>query len=98
MRRDGGDIQRERDAAFSHLIDSADRRTLARLIRDVRSEKGLSQSELATKLHVFQSVISKIELAERDVSALEVRAICESLDQRVDEFFLRLDKLLSNVC
>jgi transcriptional regulator with XRE-family HTH domain len=77
---------RERDPAFGHLVSRAEKKQLALLLRRVREEAGITQGELAAELGVFQSVVSKIEAGDRDVEALELRAICTGLGTTLEAF------------
>ena len=59
-----------------------DKRTLRRewtllqkLLRDIRREAGLSQQQLAARLGVSQSFVSKYEAGERRLDVLELRHI-----------------------
>jgi transcriptional regulator with XRE-family HTH domain len=88
---------RERESTFGHLVPRAHKRALAALLRAAREEAGLGQGELAARLGVVQSALSKIEAGERDVEALELRAICLALGTTLDSFARRLESALGEV-
>jgi transcriptional regulator with XRE-family HTH domain len=54
--------------------------TLAHLLRDLRRQAGLRQIELAARLGLPQSFISKYESGERSLDLFELRKICAALD------------------
>src|SRR5688572_27833710 len=85
---------REREPAFAHLIPGGSRKRLAALVRQAREEAELSQGDLAARLGVFQSVLSKIEAGEREVTALELWAICRALGVPPADFMRRLEEAL----
>ena len=65
---------------------------LRTLLREVRAEAGLTQAELADKLGVPQSVVSKYESGERRLDILELREICRGLDLSLLDFVRQLEK------
>ena len=87
--------QREREGAFGHLISRAERVRLGRLLREVRSERGLRQVDLARRLGVPQAVVSKMETGHRVIGVLELRAICATIGVPVEAFVQRLDDVLA---
>ncbi len=64
---------------------------LRRLLRTIRRERGVTQVQLAERLAVPQSVISKIENGERQVDFVEVEALCEALGTSLRSFCRRWD-------
>lgn len=48
---------------------------MGRTIRLLREEKGLTQEELAEKLHVTQSFISKVESKNQNITVNQVREL-----------------------
>ena len=68
--------------------------TLLGLLKEIRIEAGLRQVDLAEKLHVPQSMISKYEVGERRVDLLELRDICAALGISLIEFVRELEKRL----
>lgn len=50
------------------------------LLREARESGGLTQADVALKLGVTQSFVSKCERGERRLDIIEVRAWCQALD------------------
>jgi transcriptional regulator with XRE-family HTH domain len=67
---------------------------LARLLRQVRLSAGLRQSDLAARLAVPQSFVSKYETAERRLDVLELRLVCLALGVDIRQFIVRLEAAL----
>jgi transcriptional regulator with XRE-family HTH domain len=55
----------------------------------VRLEKGLTQSELATRLEVTQSRVSKVEQGERRLDLVELQEWCSALGISLVSFVRR---------
>lgn len=60
-------------------ISTEDHARLASLLRQLRQEAGLHQEELADRLGVNQSFVSKYELGERRLDLVQLKQICEAL-------------------
>ena len=60
-------------------IFSAEQEKLQSLLRQVRLEAGLRQSELAKRLGQPQSFVSKYESGERRLDLVELRQICRAV-------------------
>ena len=58
---------------------SANEETLRRLLRARRNELGLRQQDLAAKLGVHQSFVSKYESGDRLLTFTETINVCEAL-------------------
>jgi transcriptional regulator with XRE-family HTH domain len=56
-----------------------ERERLANLLRQLRTEAGMRQTDLAQKLDEPQSFVSKYESGEQRLDLLELRGICEAL-------------------
>ena len=54
-------------------------RLLQRVLREARTEAGLTQEEVAVRLGFPQSFVSKYETGERRLNLGELRDICEVL-------------------
>ncbi len=67
---------------------------MARKVYELRTDAGLSQTELARKVGTTQSVISRLEDADYDGHSLEMlRRIAAALEKRVEIRFLPCRKL-----
>ena len=64
------------------------------LLRQVRLDAGLTQAELALRLGLPQSFVSKYESGERRLDILELRHICEVAGTKLEKFARRLEALL----
>jgi len=60
----------------------------------LRVGAGFRQSDLAKRLGVPQSLISKIESGERRLDIVELKAICEALGSDIQEFASEFQKAL----
>lgn len=95
---DRSGFHREREGAFDHLVARRDRRRLGGVLRTVREEAGLQQGDVAARLDVPQSVLSKIESGHREVTVLELRVICAALNVSLADFVAQLDERLEGRC
>jgi transcriptional regulator with XRE-family HTH domain len=75
-------------------IYSAEQEVLQDLLRQVRTESGLTQVELARKLKHPQSFVSKYESGERRLDAVELRQVCLALGLTLSKFADRFEKAL----
>ena len=62
------------------------------LLRSVRVEAGLTQSELALRLGTDQTFISKYESGERRLDILELREVCQAIGIDFVSFVRKLDQ------
>lgn len=76
----------------AHLREKRD--LFQQLLRKCREEAGLTQVELALKLNLPQSFISKYEIGERQLDVLELREVCKAMGIPLDTFIKRLEKIL----
>ena len=65
------------------------------LLYQVRVNSGLRQIDLAQKLNVNQSFVSKIESGERRIDIIELIEICESIDVNIVDFIKKLEQKLN---
>ena len=70
-------------------------RTCGKCFSQIRREQGVTQVELAKKLGVPQSFISKVETGERSLRVYEQFAYAEALGISVDDLVHRLEAVLS---
>ena len=76
---------------------SENRILLLKLLKESRIDAELRQVDLAGKLGVPQSLISKYEVGERRLDILELREICQVLGISLSEFVDRLELKLERV-
>lgn len=62
------------------------RRVLLGLLRQVRLDAGLRQTDVAKKLGKPQSFVSNYESGERRLDLLELQAVCEVVGIKVEDF------------
>ena len=62
------------------------------LLRKIRVEAGLRQTDLARGLGKPQSFVSKYESGERRLDVLELRRICQVVGISLQDFVQRLEK------
>ena len=62
------------------------------LLRGVRVEAGLTQSELASRLGTDQTFVSKYESGERRLDILELREVCRAIGIDFVNFVRKLDQ------
>lgn len=65
------------------------REALTALLKSLRSEAGLTQTEMANLLGKPQSYVSKYESGERRLDFVEVLEVCESLGVTPQAFVAR---------
>ena len=64
------------------------------LLKEIRQKRGITQVELAEKLGVPQSFVSKYESGERQLNILELRQICQLVGISFDNFVRQLEETL----
>ena len=57
-----------------------------RLLKELRGAKGLSQRDMARRLKVPQSYVSKYETGERQLDFVETVYVCGALGISIEEF------------
>ena len=80
MKRSNREVQREQ---------------LHTLLRRIRQDKGIRQVELAARLGVPQSFISKYESGDRRLDILELRQVCEAIGISLEQFVRELEKSIN---
>ena len=76
-------------------IHSAGYALLLRRLRRARKDAGVTQEQLAKRLGVTQSAVSKCERAERRIDVIELRAWCAALRVSFPAFVAELDGALT---
>ena len=69
---------------------------LRRMLKDLREAKHLTQAQLARKLSVPQSFVSKYETGERRIDVIETAQICQALETSMTQLFSKLSKRLKH--
>lgn len=64
-----------------------DKLVLKNNLKDIRSEKGLSQSELAQMVGVSRNTISSIETGQFNPTAKLALILCIALDKKFEDLF-----------
>ncbi len=67
------------------------RKVLLELLRQVRLDAGLRQTDVAKKLGKPQSFVSNYESGERRLDLLELQAVCEVVGIKVGDFVGRFE-------
>ena len=62
------------------------------LLRQIRTDAGFTQAEVAERLGVPQSFVSKYESGERRLDILELKEVCQALGSSLLDFVRRLEK------
>ena len=62
---------------------------LAALLRQVRLDANLTQSQLAEKIGQTQSYVSKYESGEQRLDLIELEAVCKAVDILLTDFVER---------
>jgi transcriptional regulator with XRE-family HTH domain len=60
---------------------AAEYRVLAGMLRELRTNAGLTQAQLAERLAKPQSYVSKVERGERIIDVVEARWWCRAVDR-----------------
>ena len=73
-------------------LSSTKQKAFLRLLRDIRLEAGLRQSDVAMRLKQPQSFVSKYESGERRLDLLELEKVCKACHMDLVEFIRRYQK------
>ncbi|MBL7664539.1 MAG: helix-turn-helix transcriptional regulator [Bacteriovoracaceae bacterium] len=63
------------------------------MIKSLRTEKNLSQEDMAKNLGMNQMTISRIESGQREITFEEMRKICHMLKIRMTKLIRELEKI-----
>lgn len=69
--------------------------SMLRLLREARAEAGITQVDLAKRLRLTQSLVSKIERGDRRLDLAELRSFCKAIGIGLVEFVSRVEKELT---
>lgn len=67
-------------------LHSQEYKLLLEMLRSVREAAGLSQEEVAMRLNVTQSFVSKCERGERRLDVIELRSWCVAIGTSLTHF------------
>lgn len=73
-------------------ISTHENAVFLRLLREARENLGISQAQLAERLQVTQSFVSKCERGERRLDVVELRAWCIALGVPFPAFVAEFDQ------
>lgn len=79
---------------MSKSIFTTEYAVLRDLLRELRTEKGLTQVQLSETLGMPQSYVSKYETGERRLDVIELREVCQSLGTTLAAFAKKLEARL----
>jgi transcriptional regulator with XRE-family HTH domain len=74
-----------------HTYSSRNKK-LQELLKEIRTDAGMSQVDLSRKLGQHQSFVSKYETGERRLDLIEIEQICEALGISLSGFVKRFEK------
>ena len=69
---------------------------IVRQLRESRKKAGITQVELAERLGLTQSMVSKIERGDRRLDIIELRTACHAIGISLMDFVVSLEKKLGN--
>jgi transcriptional regulator with XRE-family HTH domain len=73
-------------------ISSENQRALLHALRQIREDASLRQLDVASRLSVPQSFVSKYESGERRLDLLELEQVCKACGTTVVEFLSRYQR------
>lgn len=77
------------------LNEQNQREKLLLLLKETRLKKDITQVDLAKKLGVPQSFVSKYESGERQLDILELRQICQHIGISFESFIRQLEEKIN---
>ena len=63
------------------------------VLRSIRISKSLSQEDFAFKCGLHRTYIGSIERGERNISLVNIDAICNALEVSPSQFFFEIEKI-----
>ena len=76
---------------------SPESKVLLEMLNQLRNSSGIRQIDLADKLGVHQSFVSKYESGERRLDLIELRRICNVLGTSVVDFVADFEKRVAQL-
>ena len=80
---------------IAHMMDQLSWESIGERVRDSRASMGLSQQDLADRVGLERSMISKLEKGTRRIDAMELTAIAGVLDYPVTHFLSPTPEVVS---
>lgn len=80
---------------IAHMMDQLSWESIGERVRDSRASMGLSQQDLADRVGLERSMISKLEKGARRVDAMELTAIARALEYPVTHFLSPTPEVVS---
>lgn len=63
-------------------------------LRTYREQSGLSQEQLSFKANLHRTYIGSVERGERNISVINIIALCKALKVKPSDLFKNLDDLI----
>jgi transcriptional regulator with XRE-family HTH domain len=79
---------------MSKLSPAIQQERLLDLLRQVRHDAGLRQTDVAERLGLPQSYVSKYESGERRLDLLELRQVCQAIGISLEKFVKKFEDAL----
>ncbi len=77
-------------------IYTRDYAIVLRLIKEARENSGITQVQLAKRLRLTQSYVSKIERGESRLDIVQLRTLCQTFGITLTNFVKRLEEELGS--
>ena len=79
------------EGAPSVALRQRNRRLFLSMLRELRMQRGLTQTDVGRKLGRKQGFVSKYETGERRLAFLDLVLVCDALEVSIIEFVKRFD-------
>jgi transcriptional regulator with XRE-family HTH domain len=63
-------------------------------LRSYREQSGLSQEQLSFKANLHRTYVGSVERGERNISVINIIALCKALKVKPSDLFKNLDDLI----